>query len=279
MPLILHLMFFPSRFARGSTGTANKMKWKFSNLRPSFLTMLISVIVVSAWFVHQETKKNHLNRTLITAVKRGNAIGVRKALVDGADPSAHDNHDSSVAQIVSSWLARLRGTKSPANMGPSALFLAVSAEPNRRDVIELLLKYGADPNAQGDYFVRQTNVRNLILYSAQEGEEETIQALAIAGADVNVRDDYGYTPLSLICYYANAQTVRILLDRGANPNIKGKRGETPLPMAVDGWNPTVVRLLTEHGANRNIATRWSSSADVLKDRTDKLLILAYHPPP
>jgi len=237
-------------------------------------TVLVSVILISAWLISKEARQNHLDRTLVAAVKSGDVTAVRTVLADGADPNSRDFREISVVQIILRWFARLRNAKSVGDdTTPSALFLAVSAGPNNQAVIDALLKHGADPNAQIEVYKYKSHVRTLILYAALEGELDTIHALAIAGADVNVRDENGVTTLSFICSYADAETVRTLLDKGANPNIRDNRGGTSLLAAVDGWNAKVVRLLIERGADKNIATKWSMTEQVLKQRMDKLVKL------
>lgn len=242
--------------------------------------IFVSLIIIFCWFILKEVRLNHLNRTLISAVKSGNVILVRAALAQGADPNSRDTGDRTNTQLISDCVARLLGKKFQASeKAPCSLFLAVSSERESQAIINDLLKYGADPNARGDYYEADDHVPTLILYCAVNGDQEAIQLLAKAGADVNVTDEDGRTTLNLICYYANAKTVQVLLDKGANPNIKDKSGETPLLSAVDGWNAKVVKLLIQHGAEKNIATSWSASNPVLQKHIDALLRLADHSRP
>jgi ankyrin repeat protein len=94
-----------------------------------------------------------------------------------------------------------------------------------------------------------------------------------------VTDEAGSTTLNLICYDTDAKTVQVLLDCGADPNIKNKNGETPVLAAVDGWNAKVVSLLVRHGADKNIAISGSASNSALQRHIDTLLRIADHASP
>ena len=48
---------------------------------------------------------------------------------------------------------------------------------------------------------------------------ETADLLIGAGANVNAKNDYSATPMSLACTNGNAAMVEKLLEAGANPNL------------------------------------------------------------
>lgn len=63
-----------------------------------------------------------------------------------------------------------------------------------------------------------------IMWSIQTRHDDCVEALLDMGADVEVRDMYGTTPLVEACIFGNANVVRMLLERGAdadNPSLKG----------------------------------------------------------
>jgi ankyrin repeat protein len=53
------------------------------------------------------------------------------------------------------------------------------------------------------------------------------------------------------CRYC-LDVVKLLLERGADPNVKDDDGKTPLHYAAWKGHHKVVELLLEHGANPNI---------------------------
>jgi ankyrin repeat protein len=67
--------------------------------------------------------------------------------------------------------------------------------------------------------------------AAQSGHPKTIERLLEAGANLNVRDKEGQTPLYKAAKFGYSKTVEKLLDSGANPNLEDKDGKTALDVA------------------------------------------------
>lgn len=55
--------------------------------------------------------------------------------------------------------------------------------------------------------------------------------LLTLGANINSRDNRGWTPLAHSAYLGRAKIVRILLERGADPNIPNNKNKFPMQMA------------------------------------------------
>lgn len=69
------------------------------------------------------------------------------------------------------------------------------------------------------------------------------------GADANIRNDEGNTPLALASQVGWVEGARLLASIGAKVDAPNSRGETPLILAVHRRNLPMVRLLLESGAN------------------------------
>ncbi|MFN3592862.1 MAG: ankyrin repeat domain-containing protein [Thermaurantiacus sp.] len=69
------------------------------------------------------------------------------------------------------------------------------------------------------------------------------------GADPNIRDRAGETPLMLAARTGFADGVRVMLAVKADVDAPNSRGETPLMIAVFNRDANVARLLLEAGAN------------------------------
>jgi uncharacterized protein len=97
-----------------------------------------------------------------------------------------------------------------------------------RDVaVELLLERGADVNA-----VSRNPMRVMPLHSAIAGRHATIaRRLVEAGAEVNARQQDGFTPLHEAAQNKDAELVEFLLARGANPDAKLDDGRTAADLA------------------------------------------------
>lgn len=130
---------------------------------------------------------------------------------------------------------------------PYQTALQAAASGGLAEMVQLLLKHGADPNYIG-------GVYGTALHAAiSNGSLETIKHLVDAGADVN--SPYGQepegTPLQAACLKMDEETVRYLLGHGAKVNLETPCGEfgSALQAAVTkNWGP-VVRLLLDSGAD------------------------------
>jgi len=79
--------------------------------------------------------------------------------------------------------------------------------------------------------------------------------LLAKGAQPDVRDGQGNTPLALAAQLGFADGVQQLLARRAKVDIENAQGETPLILAVHNRDLATARLLLSAGANPNKADR------------------------
>lgn len=92
------------------------------------------------------------------------------------------------------------------------------------------------------------------LHYAASGAQKGIAELLIAkGADVNVKDDNGGTPLHATCYSyrGHKDIVELLIEKGANVNAKDKCNRQPLHNACSSWRNDLVELLITKGVDVN----------------------------
>ena len=72
-----------------------------------------------------------------------------------------------------------------------------------------------------------------------------MSALLEAGADVNVEDNDGYTPLRYAAYNNQPKIAAALLEKGADVNGGSADGWTPEAVAIGKGHLAVVRLLKD----------------------------------
>jgi ankyrin repeat protein len=73
---------------------------------------------------------------------------------------------------------------------------------------------------------------------------ETVRLLLEQGADVNMAQAGGYTPLHQAAANGRADLVGILLEAGANPATLCHRGKAPADYALERRHEAVVQLLS-----------------------------------
>ena len=95
------------------------------------------------------------------------------------------------------------------------------------------------------------NLNAQLLVAAQNGNIKEVRSLISQATDVNIRDEYGWTPLLWAAMNGHTDIVRVLLVSGANPNTRNKYGWTPLMWAAGQGYGEIVRSLIDSGARLN----------------------------
>ena len=68
-----------------------------------------------------------------------------------------------------------------------------------------------------------------------------------AGADVNLKDNWGRTPLHYAANGGHKEIAELLITNGANINKKNDEGKTPLDSAIRRKQTEIADLLRKHG--------------------------------
>ena len=88
-----------------------------------------------------------------------------------------------------------------------------------------------------------------IYEAAYDGNIEAVKQHLAAGTDVNAKDEYsGYTSLHHAANHGLNEIAKLLIKKGANVNLKADFGYTPLMLAT---NTVIAELLIKNGANVN----------------------------
>lgn len=128
--------------------------------------------------------------------------------------------------------------------GPNATFLHLAVGQNRREMAELLLKHGADVNAQ-----EATKVTPLML-AAGSGYVILVRLLLEHGADPNLGNAEGLRPLHLVADKGYTAVAELLLAAKADPNAKANAGYTALDIAQGQGMTEIADLLKKYGAGK-----------------------------
>jgi hypothetical protein len=92
-----------------------------------------------------------------------------------------------------------------------------------------------------------------VLYQAAAGRKlRSMQALLKLGADPNIPDLWGGTPLRIAVLADSKASVELLIGAGAKIDHADENGVTPLMMAADMDRVAILELLLQAGANPNL---------------------------
>ncbi|XP_014231676.1 uncharacterized protein LOC106655674 [Trichogramma pretiosum] len=172
-------------------------------------------------------------------------IKVFKLLLENKADVTHVNNDGDTILHVTVWDAE---------------------NPKIVEAVELLLKYGADPNVVDTEGMTPLNLICDSYYS-NNVRLKLIRLIIQYKADVNIKDKKGNSPIMTIvanCDYYNIELhmkiFTLLLENDADvTNIEYENGQTIMHklLHLSSWNPCIVEaveLLLEHGVDVNIQT-------------------------
>lgn len=114
------------------------------------------------------------------------------------------------------------------------------------ETVKVLLNAGADVNAQARNAMK---VRPIHAASAA-AQIDVARSLIERGADVNARQQGGFTPLHEAAASGKLELARLFLDHGADLNAKTDDGKTALTLAIEARQEAIVKLLRERGASQ-----------------------------
>lgn len=114
------------------------------------------------------------------------------------------------------------------------------------ETVKILLDAGADVNAQA----RNAMKVRPIHAAAAAAQIEVTRALIERGADVNARQEAGFTPLHEAAGSGKLEFARLFLDHGADVNARTDDGKTALTLAIEKGQEAMVKFLRERGASQ-----------------------------
>ena len=88
----------------------------------------------------------------------------------------------------------------------------------------------------------------LLLENAKNGNGDEVERLLKGGADVNAKDNGGWTALMSAAYYEHTEIAGLLIQNKADVDAKDNDGETALIIAAANGRKEIVELLRASGA-------------------------------
>ena len=255
---------------------------------------------------------------LYWAASRGHIDLARRLLDEGVDPNdqsgrlplggaAYDGHLEIVKLLVDRGADVNAVDRGSGGSGETALHVATRAQrlegALRLEIVRLLLKAGANVNVRNkdgitplmnaleekdiallliagraDVNARTNDGVTPLMLAAARHLTDMIQPLVNLGAEINVQNDRGWTPLM---YTAGAidsvddpQTVQALLDKGADSNAQDRNGWTALMFSAQKGLTGAARVLVQGGADRSKKNKESQTALTLARLNNRKQIVA-----
>lgn len=177
------------------------------------------------------------------------------AKADSANPdgetalmTAISGGDLSIVQMLVNAGANVNTIEKFHNQTP--LMYAVTANRNAAQIVKLLLSKGADVKPRALYSdwpsqitseprtqYRSVGGLTALLYATRSGCYDCVDALLVAGADINEPTPEGITPLMIALDNEHNGVAKLLIDKGANLDVWDWWGRTALWIAVDRKTP------------------------------------------
>lgn len=168
--------------------------------------------------------------TFLKAVKRGDIPAAKKFLENGADINARDSSKNTALQIAVRNVA----------------IRHVDFRDNDIEMVRMLIKAGADLT------LLDQSENNIVGSAVEYDASEAVEVLIEAGAEIEVGNKRGETPLFYAAAYGR-KALPILIQAGADVNTANNDGDTALMYAAKLGEVEAIRLLIEAGANVNLA--------------------------
>ncbi|XP_023315546.1 ankyrin-1-like [Trichogramma pretiosum] len=172
------------------------------------------------------------NTPLHYAVDWGNKKVVEKLLRRGANANLAANDGMTPLHTICC-------KRDDENDGMAKLFFDICDERQLKVQVDAVDKLGNTP-------------LHLVLYHLERftGNPQLIKLLLERGADLNLVNEGGRTPLHMICKIASSRDeLLVMFPRLAQLEVVDKLGRTPLRWAVENLVPRVVDILLDHGAD------------------------------
>jgi uncharacterized protein len=163
---------------------------------------------------------------------------------------------ASLALLMGSPVALARDIVEPVEKSAP---LVLAARKNDMAAVRALL--AADPRP--DVNQRTADGTGALHWAVYFNDEDLVQRLIEAGAEVKAQNDYGATPMSEAAVVGNVKVLRRLIEAGADVESPNADGQTALMIVARTSNVEAARLLIKHRAKVNAREQWRGQTPLM----------------
>ncbi len=228
----------------------------------------IATIKICLFFGADIEAQNNLGRTpLDKAVESEQKETVKFLLEQGADPNCKSSHSLSdiplhnaiykeqydIAQMLIDYGADANAQD---DFGETPLIMAVSSE--QIEIVKLLLENGANPNRACSDILTRTPLQ----IAMDKQQYDIAQTLIDCGADVNAPEKNFDFLLFWSIIRKDIKAIRFLLGNGADVNLLNNKGMTPLDYAAifRDSDKEIIEILKKAGAKTALELKEEAEA-------------------
>ena len=192
---------------------------------------------------------------LHAAAAKGDAAEVERLIAAGQNPNAQDAHSRTPLHVAAHFghqaaaQALLKGGANPNALDAQKYdIVTIAAVTNDVPMLKLALAGGTNPKA-----ITSPYNGTALIAAAHLGHAEVVRVLIAAGAPLDHVNNLGWTALMESIVLGNGgkahtDTLEALVKAGANVNLADRAGATPLRLAKGRGYAEMVRILEAAGA-------------------------------
>jgi hypothetical protein len=224
-------------------------------LRTTILAALLAAAAPAAAQTPPSPEERAAYTGLLGVAASGAHNEIAQLIVNGLDPNIRDGHGRTPYLVAAhngdiramEALAR-GGADTRAKDSRNYDAITILAVADRPEAMQAAIRLGGDARA-----ITSPYAGTALIAAAHLGHHRVVAALIAAGAPLDHVNNLGWTAVieSIVLGDGGAnhrETLRLLLDAGADPNLPDRQGRTPLALATDrGYAPMAQMLRAKGG--------------------------------